>query len=41
MQIYSIFQKIHKRSLNFKNEYFDSKIKLLTHIEDLVRAKID
>lgn len=31
-QIYSIYQKMHKRSLNFKNEYFDSKVKLLTHV---------
>lgn len=32
---------MHKRSLNFKNEYFDSKVKLLTSVEDLVRGQID
>ena len=32
---------MHKRSLNFKNEYFDSKVKLLTSVEELVRGKID
>lgn len=32
-QIYQIYQKLHKRSLSFKNEYFDSKVKLLTSIE--------
>lgn len=32
---------MHKRSLNFKNEYFDSKVKLLTNVEEFVRAKIE
>ncbi len=32
---------MHKRSLTFKNEYFDSKVKLLTHVEELIRSKID
>lgn len=32
---------MHKRSLNFKNEYYDSKVKLLTSVEALIRGKID
>ena len=39
-RIYSVFQKMHKRSLNFKNEYYDSKVKLLTRVEELIRGKI-
>ena len=31
---------MHKRSLNFKNEYYDSKVKLLTRVEELIRGKI-
>lgn len=40
-KIYSIFQKLHKRSLNFYNEYFDPKVKTFTNVEDLLRSKID
>lgn len=39
--IYSIFHKMHKKSLNFKNQYFDSKVKIFTNVEELVRSKID
>lgn len=31
---------MHKRSLNFRNEYFDSKVKVFANIEELVRSKI-
>jgi hypothetical protein len=39
-KIYSIFQKIHKRSLDFHNEYFDSKVKFFTFIEEMLRSQL-
>lgn len=39
-QIYPIFQRLHKRSLNFVNEYFDSKIKTFTNVEILIRNQM-
>ena len=39
-KIYALFQKLHKRSLNFKNEYFDSKAKILGDLYQLLRGKI-
>lgn len=40
-RIYALCQKIHKRSLNFKNEYFDSKVKLMHNLQGLIRNKIE
>lgn len=31
---------MHKRSLNFKNHYFDSKVKTLGNIQSLLRGNI-
>jgi hypothetical protein len=31
---------MHKRSLNFKNYYFDSKVKTLGNIQSLLRGNI-
>lgn len=39
-KIYSIFQKLHKQSLNFKNEYFESRRKVFLAVEELVRGKL-
>jgi tyrosyl-tRNA synthetase len=39
-KIYAIFQKVHKKSLNFRNEYFDSKIKYFSSIEELLKSKL-
>ena len=40
-KINGIFQKVHKKSLNFRNEYFDSKIKYFSCIEELLRSKLN
>lgn len=31
---------MHKRSLNFKNQYFDSKVKTLGDLQNLLRGNI-
>jgi hypothetical protein len=39
-KIHAIFQKLHKRSLNFFNEYIDSRGKIFGSIEGLVKGKL-
>jgi hypothetical protein len=39
-RIYNIFQKLHKRSMDFHNEYFDSKVKCFTCIEEMLRSQL-
>lgn len=31
---------MHKRSLNFKNEYFDSKVKIFTNLQYILKSNI-
>ena len=39
-QIQSIFQRLHKRSMNFVNEYFDERVSSFVGVESLLRAKV-
>jgi hypothetical protein len=39
-QISSIFQNLHKKGMNFYNQYFDSKSKVLNNIERMLRGKL-
>ena len=39
-QIQAIFHKVHKRSMNFINEYFDSRIGSFMGVEGLLRSQL-
>ena len=40
-KIYRIFQNIHRKSINFVNDYFDSKVKIFTEVENMLRSQLD